>query len=321
MADKPLKRAAGEAPAGTNPEVPVPTGAERLRAVLFVDISGSTGMYDTLGDTAALAIITRALELLEEQVYDHRGQVVKTIGDELLCLFPDASTAATAAIAMHQSIEHYAASASVPVTIKVGFHSGPVIEERGDVFGDAVNVAARMVEIANSGQIITDGPTLTGMRATFRRRSRAIDRLAVKGKSGEIDIVEIGWRRRGGAPSTTEQAGHPMRAARRASITLTCGERSITLDSGHASFTIGRDPSNSLVVASRRSSRQHARIEWRRDKFVLFDHSTNGTYVTIEGEREVMVKRESFALRAGGVLSIGESAKPDGDGLVRFRCE
>jgi len=295
------------------------TAAERLRTVLFVDISGSTGLYHSLGDAAALDIVTRSLEILEEQVYENRGRVIKSIGDELMCLFPDASSAATAAVAMQQSMEHFAGQSAIPVAVKVGLYTGPVIEERGDIFGDAVNVASRLAEIAHAGQIITEGTTLAGMRPTFRRRSRAIDRTTIKGKPEEIEIVEVGWRRRGGAPFTTEQAG-ALQAVQPTRLVLSQGGREFVLDSTLSSFTVGRDPSSSLVIDSRRASRQHARIERRRDKFILFDHSTNGTYVSIDGEPEVLIKRESLLLRGTGRFCLGESPRPDDVNVVQFRC-
>jgi class 3 adenylate cyclase len=287
--------------------------------VVFADITGSATLYETLGDIRALTLITRCLGVLEEQVYEHRGTVVKTIGEEMLSVFPDANAAASAAIAMQQRTEHFAETASVPLSLKVGLRCGSLIEEHGDVFGDAVNVAARLVQLASPGQIMTDGPTLSAMRATLRRRARELDRRRVKGKSSEIEIVEIGWRRRTGDPFTTEQ-GALLERGGAARIILRTEGREIGVDSGRASFTIGRDASNDLAIASRKASRQHARIEWRRDKFVLFDHSTNGTYVTLAGEPEVVVKHESFLLRGSGVLSIGEAARPRGRGIIEFEC-
>ena len=104
-------------------------------------------------------------------------------------------------------------------------------------------------------------------------------------------------------------------------MTLFVAGREILLDSARPAFTIGRDATNDLSIASRKASRQHARIEWRRDKFVLFDHSTNGTYVTLEGAPEVMVKHETYLLRGRGVFSLGEAAaKTKSSGIIGFEC-
>ncbi len=289
------------------------------RGVLFAALTDAGPLYQSLGDIRALSLITRALVVLENQVYEYRGRVVKTIGEELLCVFADASGAASAAIGMQQRMEHFAADAGVKLGLRIGLHAGTVIEDASDVFGDAVNVAARMLKLANAGQIITDGLTLAAMRAALRRRARAIDRRRVKGKSREIDIVELGWRRRTGEPFTTEQGVVPERS-RSAQLLLIVAGREIAIDGSRASFTIGRDAANDLPIASTKASRKHARIEWRRDKFVLFDHSTNGTYVTLENEPEVMVKHESILLHGSGVLSIGEAAASHGRGRIEFKC-
>jgi len=298
---------------------PGPRAADRARTVLFAEIAGATVLYEALGDIRAASVITRALVAMEQQVYEHRGNVIKTVGQEIMCLFVDAGTATTTAIAMQQRMEHFAAEVGVALSLRVGLRSGPVIEDDGDVFGDAVNVAARLVKLAGVGQIITDGETLKTMRAAQRRRARALDRRRVKGRSSELEIVEIGWRHASGQPFTTEQ-GALLDRSRDAIMVLTYQDKPIDVDGARECFTIGRDATNDLPVPSTKASRQHARIEWRRDKFVLFDHSTNGTYVTLDGEPEVLVKHESFLLRGKGVLSIGEASHPAGTGLVQFEC-
>jgi class 3 adenylate cyclase len=290
-----------------------------VRAVVFADITGSSALYQSLGDLRAMSLITRCLVAMEEQVYHHRGEVIKTVGEEMLSLFPDANTGANAVIAMQQRVEHFAADAAAGLSLRIGLHSGPLIEEHGDVFGDGVNTAARLVKLAGPGQILTDAGSLAAMRAGFRRRARALDRRRVKGKSSEIELVELGWRRRSGEPFTTEQATL-LQGAGKARMLLRADGREVAVDSSRSTFTIGRDAANDLPVVSRKASRQHARIEWRRDKFVLFDHSTNGTYVIVGGEPEILVKHESFVLRGCGKLSIGEPAAARGRGIVEFEC-
>jgi class 3 adenylate cyclase len=315
MADNPLTTDASDVP--TQPQIAV---RDTVRTVVFAQIVGTQPLYESLGDIRALSVITRALVAMEQQVYEHRGDVIKTVGQEVLCLFKDSSTATTAAIAMQQRMEYFATEAGVNLTLSVGFHTGPVILEHADVFGDAVNVAARLVKLASAGQIITDAETLASVRGALRRRARAIDRRRVRGRSAEVEIVEIGWQRKSGDPYTTEQ-GLIVDRSNGVIMVLHYQDRDIAVDGSQASFTIGRDEASDLPVASTKASRQHARIEWRRDKFVLFDHSTNGTYVTLEGEPEVLVKHESFLLYGRGLLSIGEAAHTDGCGVIRFECQ
>jgi len=314
MAHDPLSSDAAD-----SPTVPTLGGPDASRVVMFAEITGVASLYSTLGDVRALSVITRALVAMEQQVYEHRGNVVKTVGQGMLCLFSDVGAATTTAIAMQQRMEHLAAEVGVDLALRVGYHRGPVIEDEGDVFGDAVNVAARLVKLAAAGQIITDGETAKGLRAALKRRARKIDQRRVKGRAAELEIVGIGWQRTSGDPLTTEQ-GMLLDRSRDAIMVLDHQGGQIEVDGARASFTIGRDATNDLPVASTKASRQHARIEWRHDKFVLFDHSTNGTYVTLAGEPEVLVKHESFLLHGTGTLSIGESVQAGGPGVIRFEC-
>jgi len=299
---------------------PRAASSEVTRTVLFADLTGTNPLYDALGDARALMHISRCLALLEEQSDEYRGQVVKTVGDQVLCIFADVSAAAAAAIAMQQRIENYVNGASVSLQLKIGMHRGSLIEDQGDVFGAAVNIASRFVKLAHPGQILSDADAGAEMRAVLRRRARAIDRLAVKGKRVEMEIVELRWQRRPGAPLTTEQATL-LERRKSARITLCVAGREIAIESARAAFTIGRDASNDLSIASRKASREHARIEWRRDRFVLLDHSTNGTYITLDDAAEVMVKHESYLLRGRGVISLGEAAKKSkSPNVIAFEC-
>lgn len=261
MADDALARAAGK-------HARAKATSKDSPCVLFAVISGTNALYDTLGDARALMIINRCLNLMESQVYETRGTVIKTISNQLMTMFPDANNAGSAAISMQQSIEHFAQEASVSVGIRVGLRSGPVIEEAGDIFGDAVNIAARLVKLAAPGQIITDGDSLAAMRATLRKKAREIDRRHLKGKRSEIEIVEIGWRRRAGEPFATEQSAF-LERQETAKLKLSLNGREIIVDDKREAFTLGRDATNDLSVRSRKASRIHARIEWQRDKFVL----------------------------------------------------
>ena len=115
------------------------------RAILFADVSGSTRLYETLGDKPAQKAIEGCLEALTQVVATYRGKVVKTIGDEIMVVFPRAEDASSAAGEMQQRVMQLPSpAAGVKMRIRVGFHYGPVLEDKNDFFGDAVNVAARI---------------------------------------------------------------------------------------------------------------------------------------------------------------------------------
>jgi class 3 adenylate cyclase len=284
------------------------------RAILFADVSGSTRLYETLGDADALALITRCLALVRSACEGHGGRVIKTIGDEVMVMFPAADQAAEAAAEMQARVSTERLSDRVRLAIRVGFNFGPAIEVENDVFGDSVNVAARMVALAKGEQVILSAQTAAALAPTLRARVRQIDSLTVKGKHDDIGIYELIWQ--DSEAELTALATRPR--ALPAHIRLRHGTREIELDEARPSCALGRDGQNDVVIADRMASRVHARIERRRDKFVLVDQSSNGTFVAIEGEPEVQLRREEIILRGRGCISFGHAVQPEGGEVVEF---
>ncbi|MEN9217725.1 MAG: adenylate/guanylate cyclase domain-containing protein, partial [Gloeomargarita sp. DG_2_bins_126] len=129
--------------------------------ILFADISGSTRLYETLGNEAALVLVSDCLQLLQSVAQKYQGQVVKTIGDEIMLRFPNPSLAAQAAFEMQDQVAQFFLNRKVVSGLKVGFNHGAILEQAdGDIFGDAVNVAARMVQLAKRNQILTPAETI-----------------------------------------------------------------------------------------------------------------------------------------------------------------
>ncbi|MDO8312914.1 MAG: adenylate/guanylate cyclase domain-containing protein, partial [Sideroxyarcus sp.] len=113
-------------------------------AILFADISGSTALYDSLGNEQALQLVTHTLDILTQEMAAHHGTLIKTIGDEIMCSFPNVTDAINAACAMQLAIENQRPGGEHIICIRIGLHYGEVIFEDGDVYGDAVNIAARV---------------------------------------------------------------------------------------------------------------------------------------------------------------------------------
>ncbi len=285
-------------------------------AVLFADVSGSTRLYESVGDAAALATIGCCLATIRTACEGHGGRVVKTIGDEVMAVFAVADHAADAAAEMQARISELPAAGRARLGIRVGFHFGPAIEVEGDVFGDSVNTAARMAALAKAEQVILSGQTADLLSPLLRTRVRQIDSLTVKGKHKDIGIFELIWQ--GPDADLTALATRPMHVPAR--ILLRHGAREIELNEARPSVTLGRDPQNDVVIADRMASRLHARIERRRDKFVLVDQSSNGTFVTIEGDPEIQLRREEIVLRGRGRATFGHAWKDAADEALTFSC-
>jgi len=288
-------------------------------AVLFADVSDSTHLYRNMGDTAAFTQVRECLQTLEEAVRRYQGRVVKTIGDGAMCVFNRAADAAQAAIEMQDRIDlRVPAPGKSKITIRIGFHYGAVLLENDDVFGDTVNVAARMASLAVPGQILTTASTATTLPPLLQEKTRRLDALAVKGKSQAIDIHELQWQ---DSDSATLVPGRTGGLARLAEPRLRIMHKGRELEY-RMTMSIGREPSHDIVIADMMTSRNHARIEKRLDKFALIDQSANGTYVTISGRDEIVLRREEFILYGKGTIAFGESPQRQaGVTLIEFQYE
>ena len=284
-------------------------------AVLFADIAGSTKLYDTLGDTQAKKMVDECIALMRGIVAQYGGRVIKTIGDEVMCVLPDADSGCLAATDMQIKITELPAVSNVKRAIRVGFHAGPVIEENNDVFGDTVNLAARMAGVAKAMQIITTRATVELLSPMLRKASRSITSLSVKGKGDDVEVCEIIWQ---GEDELTTMASISAAASSLATLRLQYGPTELVLDKSNASIVLGRDAGCEVAIADRMASRHHARIERRRDKYFLIDQSTNGTYVVFAGEAEIALRREEVMLRGTGRIAFGRSVSESSEGTVEF---
>jgi len=284
-------------------------------AVLFADVAGSTKLYEALGDAEAKVLIDEALIGMKVITQRHRGRVIKTIGDELMCVFPNAERGFLAAMDMQTLVNALVVTKGVRRMIRVGFHAGPVIEEKGDVFGDTVNIAARMAGVAKGMQIMTTRTTVDALPPALRASTRPIAALAVKGKADDLAVCEVLWQE---GDDLTMAAGASAAAETRFELVLRHGAKELVLGGELTAAMIGRDAGCDIVVAEPKASRQHARIERRRDKFFLTDQSTNGTYVTFAGEPEIVLRREEAMLRRSGRIVFGHSGSDAGGDAVEF---
>lgn len=285
-------------------------------AVLFADIAGSTSIYETLGDANAKAMIDECLHVMRAATARYGGRVVKTIGDELMCVFPDAERAAMAASEMQQAVAGLPEVSAVRRSIRIGFHAGALIEADGDVFGDTVNTAARMAGLAKGDQIITTLAAIERMSPVLRGTTRHIAALSVKGKGDDVEVYEVIWNE---ADDLTMATASIMKPAAPESLRLVHGPQELVLEGQGARAVIGRDASCQIVLADKKASRVHARIERRRDKYFLVDQSTNGTFVTFAGETEIALRREELMLRGEGRIVFGHTLAESAEETVDFR--
>lgn len=284
--------------------------------ILFADISDSTRLYETLGDEEAQTIVSDTLESIATLAVRFHGNVIKTIGDEIMCTFESPEDAATAACAMNEMLEE-SPRQNPPVSVRIGLHYGPAIAERGDIFGVAVNIAARVTAQSKSRQILTTKSTIDLLPSMLRANTRFVDHCSVKGKKEEIEIFEIIWQLEDLTSIATERRS-PYKNVTRVKLKLIYNDKEVLLDQKRSSVMLGRSTNCDLSINEKLASRQHVRIELRRDKFYIIDQSTNGTHLRIHENSDVFLRREEMPLPDAGIISLGRAPGDDPENVVHF---
>jgi hypothetical protein len=271
-------------------------------------------LYDTIGDTKARNTIAECISLMTKATERHNGRLIKTIGDEVMTTFENVDDAAHAASEMQENITQDLVVDGRNIEIRTGFHFGPAIIEMDDVFGDAVNIAARMAGQAKAGQILTTASTVARLSDMFE--TRQIDRAHVKGKRNEIDVCEIIWQREDVTRMVASQSW--TRPAEVSCLVLEYRDQKIEVGEKHPAIVMGRSDQNDLVIKHNLVSRMHARIEYRRGNFILIDQSINGTYIVMNDGKETLVRRDNVPIRGKGVIGLGQSLDDGSPEAIHF---
>ncbi|MDM8541876.1 adenylate/guanylate cyclase domain-containing protein [Desulfococcaceae bacterium HSG9] len=289
-------------------------------AIMFADICRSTSLYDILGDQAAQKLVDTCLSHLMEVTKQNNGTVIKTIGDEVMCTFPSANLAVDAACAMHTIMEEVPLPQNAPSwfshpSLRIGIHFGPVIRKENDIFGDAVNVAARIASLTKPMHTFTTQPTVEALPPVYRTAIQCIDRGGLKGKRGELNIYEVVWQQQD--LTMVSPAAMPTPTAK-SRLQLQFQGKIIELDMDRPRISIGRHTQNEIEINNVRVSRTHAVIEYRRGKFLLIDQSSNGTFLILKGQKPNYIFRNEEELKGNGLIGCGNVIDKNSPEAIQF---
>jgi hypothetical protein len=258
---------------------------------------------------------------MKDATHQFNGTVIKTIGDEVMSTFPSVDEAMGAASQMQKrlSTDEDESEEHIPVSIRIGCHYGPVVQERNDIFGAAVHTANRMTSQAKSRQIVMSGSTVDHMTEEWRVQTRQIDVATVRGRLDEVALFELLWQ--------PEEATSMLPTieweskARATKLTLSFRNTTAVVDNRNKSVNLGRADDNDLVIKGNLISRIHAKVEMRRGRFILIDQSTNGTFLQNAQGDETFVRRDTSTLTGEGIIGLGRAAKPGTPLAIHYICE
>ncbi|MBS3998063.1 MAG: adenylate/guanylate cyclase domain-containing protein [Hydrogenophaga sp.] len=294
--------------------------------IAFVDLTGSVSVFETLGNDQATQAVTRLTQWIGSVGVDNGGTVVKMLGDGVLLAFSNNHHAVQTIVQIQQ--EHANRVARWPDRLKlmmqVGMARGQVVQIDGDCFGDAVNVASRLSDLAGPEQILVNDQVIRALGTCHGVRSRSLGPMRIKGRVEPAEVFRIEWQ----AEMLSEFLTLPadLLSLENAAEALSGSIQLGWLDTSRAyhltdlPLTIGRVPEADFVVNDPRVSRLHVRIDIRTGHCVLEDISSYGTWVRFEGaENAIALRRQECLLHSDGEIAMGAPFSEHSAPRIRFR--
>ncbi len=295
---------------------------KQQKVILFADISGSSALYKTDGNTVAKQKIDALLNAFTQLVSDFKGKMVKTIGDEIMTYFSDCNDCLQLAILMQQKYQPIMQQNHLRLSIGIGF--GDVLIDDGDLFGEAVNDAAHLTYLAKGGQILLTESLFEHLNTTNKSVVREFDRIRLKGARRKSTIYRAFWLAEEALESETQLMASEDFDELFGTLFLKIHYRGAvqSITPVDTPFILGRDPQRChLLVSGSQVSREHCEIRYSRGKFVLVDHSTNGCYLTVGNREEFYLRREEYPLIDMAKLSLGLPAVQSGEDIIELTYE
>ncbi len=293
------------------------------RTVVFADLTGSTGLFESAGNVAATDVVTRCTQAVGFHLTSWGGRVIKYLGDGVLALFDNTVKAVECCVRVQDVLRDLQIKdpRHKPLGFKIGIEYGGIVERDGDCYGDAVNVAARLSDRAGANEILVSETVFRRLPETSRIACHSIDRIAFRGKAEPIHVWRVDWGR--SAESTMTLPFEVLEAQLRPHATqrldLNLLDQHLELMPTHGPLVIGRDPTAGFVVADPRVSRRHARIEWSGGQCVLTDCSSNGTWVRFPpAQTPIVLKRDSCILYGEGEIGLGSTFEDFTTAMLTF---
>lgn len=292
-----------------------------MPTVVFADLVGSTGIFERLGDETAGRFVTQLTGSLAKTFEQHAGRVVKLLGDGIFTVFQCEAHAIAACVEIQKRLKDkpiYPEASGSAVQMQMGAESGEVVEIEGDCYGDAVNCAARLADLAGADQILTTSRVRGALPAALHSQLRSLGPMYLRGKQEVTEVFRVEWQ--GGRDTEATVMGVSIsKPSTHATLEVTGAGQSLRVDPRGERLTLGRSITASLTINDGRVSREHATLEWRGDHFVLGDTSSFGTWVYFGSQAEpVVLRRTECYLVGSGQIALGcERDAPDAP-VVRF---
>lgn len=293
--------------------------------IMLADVANSVQHYEEWGDIQAHENIVMCLKIMAQIIENKKGRVIEIVGDEIMSTFDNPNSALDAACRIQEELS---TNFQLNLGVRIGIHTGMTGVEKGHPFGDTVNVAARMVGLAKTGQAILTEQVYVRLSEYNKPRTRFFNDVFIKGKSKPYMIYQATWDQSDRTVLRPKTSNRNPKDRRRQikSICLIYKQTQHVLCAGNSELLLGRGKQCSLHVDTHSASRVHATIGFDGKKFSLFDRSTNGTYIKNQLNRknsldaELFIHHKELEIRCDAVISLGEPTSDENLHLISLVC-
>lgn len=295
--------------------------------VVFADLTGSSKVFEALGNIEATRAITRLTQWIGSVCEAHRGHVVKFLGDGVLILFQESVEALDAASELHKI--HFERIIHSPglleMRLQVGMARGEVIEQAGDYYGDAVNLASRLSDLSGSEQILVCNSVIQHVPEAYQLRARCLGPMLLRGRNELCVVHRVEWQEAVLSdfftiPGSLTASAQTTGSVKPASVELSRLDSALRFISADCPVFLGRDADAQFALQDPRASRKHAMIEWRSDRFYLTDMSSYGTWIRFNDSQSIVfLRRQECMLVTNGEIALSASFDDFTNPTINFR--
>ena len=310
--------------------------------ILFAEVLTANSDETSLSEWLSRQRVAQALSMITEVVHKHNGIVSKSFGDSVLTTFPNADATLKAACAMHETVlrpnldgqdgEQTTRSTRMAVQLRVSVNFGKMVVAAGNIAGDAIDLAAMLVQETKPGQILATEALFKSLsNDNLRNLARESNPIEISGFSGPVTIYDVDWL--SGATSVPAKTAPPQAIApprlqtvdprpdtvNKAPQSLALRYQDVTVEVGPSNpvVTLGRSSGNNLVIKSPHVSRKHAVVEYSAGKPELVNLSPNGSCLKPEG-KDVLSCTSRLPLSGNGVIGLGPDLERSGGHVVHY---
>ncbi|WP_170330785.1 FHA domain-containing protein [Ruegeria arenilitoris] len=269
---------------------------------IIADISDSTPFYESMRDDQAQRLIQSEIDRLREVANSFGGVPVGQKGDDALCYFMDQDAAVKSALEMINKPH------GTLLSVHAGVHHGPVVFAENGIFGETVNLTARLAAAANPGEACVSETVVSNLKPDVRQLLAPIGPLRLKGVSDPVKVYSLQVPTDGMStvlhlPTFSDRNGSREGQNENFALVLYHDNHSWRCREGDE-IKIGRSKDCDVVMPQPWVSRLHAVLSMKNGKLMLTDRSSSGTYVKVENAREIQLKREAVMLADNGLISL-----------------